>query len=388
MIIIVLTSAATLLLLAGFVQDYLRLRLTPRLVRSRLADSELPFVSVLIPARDEARNIARCLDGVLSQQYPAYEVIVVDDGSTDATPEILAAYAAKANRLRVITSRPLPPGWTGKCYACQQAALAARSPWLLFLDADTVPQPTLLVSLVNHAQHYNCDMVTVFPFLELGSFWERLILPPFLSLIMTVFPFKRLSDPDVRPDEVLANGQCILVRRSAYAAIGGHNAVRGEVLEDVQLAQALRRAGYCSRGAEGMQEIRVRMYTNGREVVEGLTKNAAAGYYSGGERSMWGMTRLLTLTFVPLWLLGGSLALVSTRGDTLAWAVFAHAAVVVLVALGFWSILLRHFYKLPWIYAFLWPFGLLCYGAIALRSLWLVRRGRGVVWKGRTYVGE
>jgi glycosyltransferase involved in cell wall biosynthesis len=385
--LIVIASVATLLLLLGFAKDFARLRLIPRLLAPAPGLDSVPLVSVLIPARNEARSIARCLDGALHQTFGRYEVIVVDDGSTDATSSILAHYAQEHTHLHVIDGAELPPGWTGKTYACYQAAAAAQGDWLLFLDADTVPQPDLLAALVTHTQHYALDMLTVFPFLELGSFWERVLLPPFQAIIRATFPFERINASDARPEEVVANGQCIFVKQSAYWSIGGHEAVHSAVLEDVRLAQALRAAGYRTGAVEGMRYLRVRMYTNGREVFEGLTKNAAAGYTSGGDRSFWVGTRQFFQAFAPLWLLFGGLALLLHFGDLPALAVFLFGLVVLLVALGLWSTLLRQLYALPAAYALLWPFALLCYGVIVLRSIWYVRSGRGVPWKGRNYVG-
>jgi glycosyltransferase involved in cell wall biosynthesis len=314
-------------------------------------------------------------------------VIVVDDGSTDDTSSILAAYAQAHAHLRVIDGAELPPGWTGKTYACYQAASAAQGDWLLFLDADTVPQPGLLAALVTHTHRHSLDMLTVFPFLELGSFWERVLLPPFQAIIRATFPFERINAPDARPEEVAANGQCIFVARSAYWSIGGHEAVHSAVLEDVRLAQALRAAGCRTGAVEGMRYLRVRMYTNGREVFEGLTKNAAAGYTSGGERSFWVGMQQFFQAFAPLWLLFGGLVLLLRFGDLPALAVFLFGLAVLLAALGLWSTLLRQLYALPTAYALLWPFALLCYGVIVLRSMWYVRSGRGVPWKGRNYVG-
>jgi hypothetical protein len=258
---------------------------------------------------------------------------------------------------------------------------------LLFLDADTVPQPELLRALCAYAHARQLDMLTMFPFLELGSFWERVILPPFVAIIEATFPIPRLNAPDAQPDEVIANGQCILVERNAYEAIGGHGAVRGEVLEDVRLAQALRRAGYRLGGVDGRAYMRVRMYTNRREVIEGLTKNAVAGFSSAGNRAAWAGLRPYLLGFVPLWLLTGAVAFLLLSGGLVAWVMLVQALVVLLVAWSFWGWHLRQRYALPIGYTLLWQFGLLCYGAIALHSLWRVRSGRGVVWKGRNYVG-
>ncbi len=380
-------SALTLLVVCCFVSDLRRLRRVPRLTQAQIGSVQQPLVSVLIPARNEARNIARCLDGALAQTYARYEVIVVDDGSTDATPDILARYAVQHPRLRVLKGRPLPNGWTGKSNACQQLAEAAKSEWLLFLDADTVPQPMLIAALSVYAQTQRLDMLSIFPFLELGSFWERVVLPVFFALIMIIFPFGRMTRPDTRPEEVLAYGQCIFVRRAAYEDIGGHGAVRSEVLEDVRLAQALRAAGFVVGAAAGLDALHVRMYTNGREVAEGLTKNAAAGFRNGGARSMLAMMRLVLTAFAPpaTFIVGIVMMSVSS---TYAWLAFVQGMVMLLIAIAFWSGVLSRVYRLPWFYGVFWPLGLVSYMIIAARGMLQVYSGRGVTWKGRVYVGE
>lgn len=383
--IIALVAAATLLLLASYVRDWARLRAIPGLAAAT-PPPEPPLISLLIPARNEERNIGRCVAGALAQSYPHIEVVVVDDGSTDRTGAILSDLAT-SERLRVLQGRPLPPGWTGKCNACQQLAEAAQGEWLLFLDADTAPGPGLAAALLGHAMSHRLDLVTVFPFLELGSFWERVVQPPFLALIVAIFPFERMARPDSRPDEVLANGQCIFVRRAAYLAAGGHAAVRAEVLEDVRLAQAVRAAGFRVGGGEAMRHLAVRMYTSGREVVEGLMKNAAAGARSGGARSTWAATRMIAQAFGPLWLIGAGLAWLALGGGATAAATAGLGGLALIGGLALWGALYRRLYRLSPAYALLWPFGLLSYLLIALAGMWRVRSGRGVVWKGRRYAG-
>ncbi|MGQ9612031.1 glycosyltransferase [Chloroflexus sp.] len=369
--------------LAGsFLGQWQRMRQIPRLT-SPCLPPDPPLISILIPARNEERGIGRCVQGALAQRYPHIEVIVVDDGSTDRTPAILADLAVTDTRLRIITGKPLPPGWVGKCHACQQASSAASGEWLLFLDADTAPAPDLVAALLCHALSTNGDMVTIFPFLELKTWSERLILPPFVALIVSIFPFERLAKPDVRPEEVLANGQCIFVRRSAYEAIGGHGAVRAEVLEDVRLGQCLRAAGFTVRGAIGMEYLAVRMYTNVAEVIEGLMKNASAGSRSGGRRSWIGMSVLLAQAYGPLLLMSGG-------WFTGGWAGSLVALVGILswlIGLLFWGTLYQRFYRLNPLHAVLWPVGLLMYLLIAGYGILRVRLGQGVVWKGRRYVG-
>ncbi len=387
-VVMIGTGFVSVGLLALVAHEYMRLQTLPHLPPpASNTGAKESLVSLLIPARNEARNIGRCLDGALRQSYHPCEVIVVDDGSTDATPEIVRRYAAANSHLHVIAGQPLPPGWAGKCHACQQASSEARGDWLLFLDADTVPQPELVAAMVAHAERHEFDLLTLFPFLELGTFWERVILPPFQNLIQAVFPFARVNAPDVRPEEVLANGQCILVRRAAYEAIGGHAAVYDAVLDDVLLAQTVRRAGFRTGAVVGLDYLRVRMYTNGREVVEGLTKNAVAGFHSGGVRSLLAGGRLFSLAILPLGMVGVGAALVVLRGDTLAWAILSHGVVLLGVEWYWWGSVLHRLYALPRRYALLWQFGLISYGMIALRSLWSIRSGRGVVWKGRRYAG-
>jgi hypothetical protein len=161
--------------------------------------------------------------------------------------------------------------------------------------------------------------------------------------------------------------------------------VRGEVLEDVLLARAIRASGARTGIANGAALLAVRMYTNGSQVAEGLAKHALAGLRNGGKRAFWGGTRQFMLALGPLWMLATGLGLVEAGRQPLGWAVLLHGATVMLATLGFWALLLRRIYRQPVAYALLWPFGMLCYGLIALRSAWRVRTGRGVVWKGRTY---
>ncbi|WP_245860701.1 glycosyltransferase [Candidatus Chloroploca asiatica] len=380
-----LASGLTILLLVGYWRDWRRVRRQPRFRAPAPLPADAPLVSILIPARNEERAIGRSVAGALAQDYPQFEVVVVDDGSTDGTAARLAELAN--SKLRVLAGQPLPAGWVGKCNACQQLGETAHGEWLLYLDADTAPAPQLTSVLMRYATAKNLDLVTVLPLLELGTFWERVILPPFLGMITTLYPFERFEDPKVRPEQVFANGPCILIRREAYEAIGGHGAVRNEVLEDVQLAQALRRAGYRLGGGEGFDYLRVRMYNNGREVAEGLMKNAAAGYRSGGRRSGWIALRQFILALGPYWIMGSGAALLALGSDTLGWSIIALGLGSFVASLLLWGWLYRRLYRLSGWYGLLWPLGMMSYLLIAGWGMWRVGSGRGVVWKGRTYTG-
>lgn len=343
-------------------------------------------VSVIVPARNEAGNIARCLDGLLRQTCPPREIIVVDDGSTDETPGILAGYAARFPGLvRVTSAPPLPLGWVGKCNACQHGAGLAGGDWLLFVDADTAARPGLIHAMIQHARQQRLDALSVFPFNELGTLAERLILPVFFQFAWTVFPAAGTDNPEMPWQRAIASGQCFMFRADVYRAMGGHACVKDRVLEDVELAQALRRAGYRLGLAWGGEHIRVRMYHNAGEVAQGLGKHAWAGRKAGGWRSWWGIARLLLTTIAPPALVVMALGrFVRSPGVAqavpLAAALAGHAA-----SWLFWREALTRMYALPGRLAWAMPAGLLAYLLIALKGSAAIITRRGVQWKGRSY---
>lgn len=364
--------------------DWLRLRRIPQ-IDTAAQPNATPLVSLLIPARNEERVIERAVRAALAQNYAPLEVIVLNDSSTDRTGQVLAQLQGEFPQLRVLQGTPLPQGWVGKPHACLQLSAAAHGTWLLFLDADAAAAPQLTTALLAHAEKHTADMVTVFPFQQLGTWAERLILPTFFALITALYPIRRQMAADARPDEVMANGQCIFVRRSAYDAIGGHAAVADQVLEDVHLAQALRRNGARIAGAAGLTLLTVRMYTSADEVISGLKKHAAAGFRNlGNRRALKGMARQIFTAWAPLWLLGFAVQQVSTGNAVPALLIGAVAQAAMLLL---WGRLYTKLYRLPAWHALFWPFGLLGYFLIALAGIIDVWRGRGVEWRGRRYNG-
>lgn len=343
-------------------------------------------ISVIVPARNEAGSIARCLDGLLCQTLQPREIIVVDDGSTDATPHILADYAARYPSLvQVVSAPPLLPGWVGKCNACQHGASLATGEWLLFLDADTAPQPGLLQAMAQHAQRRWLDALSVFPFNELGTLAERLILPVFFQFAWTVFPAGRTQNAEMPWREAIANGQCFMFKAEVYRAIGGHACVRDKVLEDVEFAQALRRAGYRLGLAWGGEHIRVRMYRSAGEVARGLAKHAWAGRRAGGWRSYWGVLRLVLITLMPPVIAAAALARLLIEPGTPEVISVAAASASYGASWLFWREALTRLYALPGRLAWLMPVGLLGYLMIVLQGTVAIMTRRGVQWKGRSY---
>jgi chlorobactene glucosyltransferase len=349
--------------------------------------AEPPLISVIVPARNEGRNIRRCVEALLNQDYPDYEIIVLDDRSTDATPDILAELAAQdisQGRLRVLHGKELTPGWAGKPHALVQGAAAAQGEWLCFIDADTFAEPHLLNSTLGTALQHQADMFTMLTGQELGSFWEKTILPLVFTALAFGFPAKRVNDP-TKPDAI-ANGQFILIRREVYQAIGTHAAVRERIDEDKAIAETVKRGGYRLIIADGRQAATTRMYTRFSEIWEGWTKNI----YLGLRDRLWLLTfgafvGLVAALALPFWLAGGLVWLLLGGG--------LPAVIITLEAAVLWAYLLymrllacRAFGISPG-YALTLPLGALVFTAMMFASAWKVLSGRGVSWKGRVYGG-
>jgi chlorobactene glucosyltransferase len=343
-----------------------------------------PLISVLIPARDEAARIGVCLAGLADQSYRNFELLVVDDHSTDATAAIVRSYAAQLPALDVVPSAALPDGWAGKCWACWQAAGSARGGWLLFLDADVMPQPELLAALVARAEARSLDLLTLMPLQQLGSLAERVIMPAFFALLYGLYPFDQVSDP--RSPIAFANGPCLLIRREVYFAIGGHQAVRASILEDTELGRIVKAAGYRLEAATAPDLIAARMYAGWASLAEGLGKNAVAGYRSGGTRSGWVGARLALVAFLPCYLLlAGAVLALARPGSVIGAVLLLHGALLAALALVCWGWLARRRYPLALWWGALFPLGLAIYFWLAARALLRLRSGRGLVWKGRRF---
>ncbi|MBC8160823.1 MAG: glycosyltransferase [Roseiflexaceae bacterium] len=345
-----------------------------------------PLVSVIIPARDEAARIGACLESLTEQRYRSFEVLVVDDHSTDGTGAIARGFAERLPALHVLDGAELPAGWAGKCWACWQAASLSQGEWLLFLDADVVAQPDLIGALVARAGRAQLDAVTLMPLQRFGSLAERLLIPAFQTIMYSVYPLREVSDP--QQAAAFFNGQAILIRREVYAESGGHEAVRGSVLEDADFGALVKAAGHRILAAHAPDLLHVRMYDSWASVSEGLGKNAVAGYRSGGWRSGWAGFRQSLVAYGWLYLVAGGVALWLIQGAPIGLAILAHGLALLAITIGVTGWLFQRRYRVSPLLALGYPFGLALYYALALRGLVRVQSGRGVVWKGRTLSGR
>ncbi|HEY7835127.1 MAG TPA: glycosyltransferase [Ktedonobacterales bacterium] len=343
-------------------------------------DEDTPLVSIIVPARDEERNIRRCVESLLAQDYPRFEVIVVDDASRDATPRLLAEIARqhpRGDRLRVIRVDDLPPGWAGKAHALHTGALAARGDWLLFTDADTAHTPPALRSTLRHALDAHLDCFSILTEQELPDFWGRVLMPIAFMGVGAQYPARQVNDP--ASPVAIANGQYILLRRAAYTALGGYDTprLRGTVLDDRDLAYEVKRAGYRLELADGHQLVRTRMYQSLREHWHGWGKNAYLGSRGGPAMFVAFTVGLLAITVAPVALLVGGLA---RRRPGVA----AAGALQVAAAATYRDWLDRTL-AIPRRYVWTHPLGGLIFAGILARSGWRKLTGRGAEWRGRTY---
>ncbi|GGL78397.1 glycosyl transferase [Wenxinia marina] len=337
--------------------------------------ADLPAVSILIPARDEAANINASLDSALGQAGIEVEVVVLDDGSTDGTASIVAARAVADPRLRLIRGAELPPGWIGKTHACWQLSQAARTPVLLFVDADVRLAPDAAARLVAQMERDGIDCLSGFPRQITLTLAERIVIPQIFTTLLGYLPLpmaRRSPDPSFGA----GCGQLMAVRRSAYDAAGGHAAFAGRMHDGLMLPRNVRRAGGRSDLTDATPLAACRMYDTLPDIWHGFSKNATEG--------------MATPRALPVWtllLFGGHvlpvLTLLAAIAMGLAWSMALSSAAVglVLAARAVMAVRLRQ----SWLSVALHPAGVLFVLSIQWTALLGARRGRRATWRGRSY---
>lgn len=341
-------------------------------------EGRVPDVSIIIPARNEEANIGACLQSLVAQkghaqEVPTFEIIVVDDSSTDRTREVASSFdgvkALSAQTLPTASAEKRP---TGKNSALIAGANLAWGKWLLFTDADTVHRPGSLARALDEAERESADLLSYSPEQEVVTFAERAVMPVVFSELAAQYPLHKVRGQS--PEVVAANGQYILVRRSAYDAIGGHAAVASEILEDVALARRFRNAGFRVYFRYGGDAVRTRMYRNWAQLREGWTKNLAL---------LFPHTNRLALLSLALW--GGawaSLAMAATATSRNPWRI----GFIIFPFLAYRRIRKSHFSPANSLLAL--AFGIPIFSYLLLRSSTAHRTGE-ITWKGRSYaVGE
>ena len=335
-----------------------------------------PLVSIVVPARNEAAGVGAAVRSHLAQTYANIELIVVDDESTDGTADVARAAAAGDPRVRLVAGASVPPDWVGKSWACWQGAEHARGEWLLFSDADVVHAPDTLAHCMALASRLGRGGLTLTPGVETGTIGERLVMPAAAALIQHVLAPGFLVRSQ-RSSIVMAAGAYLLVRRDVYDGFGGHGGIGAHMVDDVALAQAVKRSGALLYPADGTDLIRLRMYRGAREMWRGWRKNAAFASPHDPTRGVAPGLALLVLGLAPV---VASAAGVRARDGRLVAGGFAGIAAQCALQRMATPIV-----DTPLRYAPTLPAGTTFMAAATLRGAIDRITGRGPLWRGRRY---
>jgi len=340
---------------------------------------ELPFVSVLVPARNEEVNIERCVLSLLAQDYPSYEVLVLDDESNDRTPEMLAHMAATDDRLLVIRGRPLPEGWLGKHWACHQLTHASRGELVLFTDADTEHHPAMLNDAVAAQRAEDSDMLSGLPHEETLSWGEKVIVPIVSWAMFSLLPMG-LAQRVKSPLASIAIGQFMLFRRSSLLAMGGFEAVRRDPVDDVALARLTKSFDLRWRFVDLTKRVRCRMYRGFRGALDGFAKSVLPSVMN----KSWVLAVVCVLLgwmyLAPIGTGVSRLVGLSSGGTGLYWALASFG----LAALSWVVISRRSGHR--WYEGFLFPATIVAIMGVCARSAVQFWRGEAR-WKDRALPG-
>jgi chlorobactene glucosyltransferase len=344
----------------------------------KIADDKLPFVSVLIPARNEEFNIKNVLSSILEQDYPDYEVIVLNDSSEDKTGDIIDALKKVYPRLKSITGKPLEKGWTGKCYACSQLDELSKGEWILFTDADTTHYKNSVRDSIELALHRNADMLTLLPRLTMISMGEKIVMPMLMFTIMCLLPFYFVDKQGFKSFSI-GVGPFMLFKREAYDKIGGHSSVKNALVEDVTLGRKVKKYGLRLIAGDGRNILSVRMYRSFAEIWNGFSKNIFAGFEFSNIRLFTVNLLYFSLFILPFMLFIIDIFMQFGSKFDLFLLVFQ----IFLIYLIRVSLSIK--FKLGFLSTILHPLGALAVPVIALNSWRWIIFGSGAKWKGRVY---
>jgi chlorobactene glucosyltransferase len=338
-----------------------------------------PLVSICIPARNEEAIIDRCVTYALKQDYPNFEVLVLDDNSTDGTTEILDELSGIINNLHHLQGKPKPDDWLGKPWACHQLSKHASGDFLVFIDADVWLEEDAISKAINAL--YKSDAITVWPRQVVETFWEKLIIPMIYYGLYSLLPAKYVEEnpkwlpktlrKKLAPQFAAACGQFIAFNKSAYEKIGGHTSVKLEIVEDVELSKTIKRNGLSITMYDGIDTVNCRMYQSHNEIFEGLRKNFFVGFGRNVPLFLFMATMQVIAFILPIIFL--------FMGDPYTQILSASLISIFLIQRWLMD------YRFGWnpFMSLLQPLTILWYEVLGIRCLWDHFTGKKAQWKGR-----
>jgi chlorobactene glucosyltransferase len=342
--------------------------LTAPMLKSAPAIKTAPRVSVLVPARNEEKNIGACLEGLINQDYPNWEIFVLDDNSSDRTAAIVQQFSARARRIKLLAGAPLPAGWLGKNWACHQLSEQATGEIFIFTDADNRYAPSAVSHTLGWMQKFNLGLLSAFCHQITKTLPEKLAVPVVNMLVYSYLPLW-LTYYSKDAALAAANGQWLAFTREAYQRTGGHRTVRNHVVEDVELSRLAKRCGEKILAVSARDTVFSRMYHSGREVWEGYSKN---------------LFGLMNFKAAPFFMVLTLLFFIHVAPYILVWfkpfTALALIAIVINVLIRF--ILAIKFAQPFFVSTLLHPFSILYTILIGLNSYRCHKTG-GLKWKGR-----
>lgn len=342
-------------------------------------EQEAPRVTICIPARNEEDNIEQCVRSACSQTYAATEVVVLNDNSEDRTGEILAQLQEEFDNLKVLQGKELAPGWLGKPHALWQVQAKATGEYLLFIDADGKLHPRCLSAVMKVVLKEDIPFLTLVPRILLTSFWEWTVQAAMVKSIVGLLPVHIAADPSSK--SAVAFGPFMLFKRSAYDAIGGHEAVKDDVIEDKGLAALLKQHGFPIKYVLGTRLQTIHMYKGFWEIWRGWSKN----FFPGLERNVF-FAIGVTIAFLAIWvapylLIPAGLVMTLMHGGSLSLWLFL--SVVFLGLRYLHHLTLNALYDLDVDYWYLEPIGFLVLCGIVWNSTYITLAKRPLAWRGR-----
>ncbi|MFP4105294.1 MAG: glycosyltransferase [Phycisphaerae bacterium] len=346
--------------------------------------ADAPRLSVLIAAKDEEDNIAACLESLVAQDYPNFEVIVCNDRSTDRTGEIVRQFASRDERIKLVDVDHLPDGWMGKSHALSHGVKEATGDWLCLIDADCVQENDSTLTVARqYAEDTDADLLSLLPHMTTKTFWEKLIQPVCSGVMMIWYKPEQVNNPN-KPNAAYANGAFMLFKRDSYEAVGGHESIKQIVNEDIHLARRIKsRSDMRLRVARTDKLYSVRMYTGLREIINGWTRIFYGAFHTT-RRMIVSWLLVAVMGLLPYFVAPVGLAAWSAGADEVwLWAGLAGLLAAVLQL----SVIFR-FYGLAggdrrmfWTY----PIASLFVLWIITRAFLKTRKGASLRWKGTAY---